>query len=238
MKRGTGQNYMIRFLVITILISLSCGFLTGCATHQARSAHISGFLEDYSQLKEGSGDEALLVYIKSGVDFKKYDKILLEPIKVYAQPQKSFWRDATDKETQAMLDYFDASIRKSLEDEMKFVNKPGAGVLKIRIAITEANASNVPRDVVSSILPVGIALSALKGVATGKESAVGSAGVEMEVLDSQTGERLGAFVDERIGYKYTGRFDKFSQWRAAKAAFDYWALRMNIRLAELRHSDK
>jgi hypothetical protein len=38
----------------------------GCvSTHRARSVETSGFLGDYSNLREGEGEEALLVYVNA-----------------------------------------------------------------------------------------------------------------------------------------------------------------------------
>jgi hypothetical protein len=211
------------------ILPLGCG-----TTHQGREPIESGFLGDYSQLRKGTGDEAQLVYWKPGVDFRKYDKMLLEPIHVRCTPEKSWFRDASDEELKALLDYFDAAIRKNLEDEFEFVERPGPGVLRLRIALTEMMGANVARDILSSAIPQPLALSTLKRVVLNKATGVGEAAVEMELVDSVTKERLAAGVDKRIGEKFTGKFDKFDQWRAPKAAFDYWAMRMKVRAIESR----
>ncbi len=207
----------------------------GCAeTHQGRNPIMSGFLGDYSQLREGAGDEAQLVYVKPNCDFRAYDKLMLDPIKVVCTPQKSWLAEASKEEVQALVDYFDAAIRKSLGDDVAFVDAPGPGVLRLRLALTDASGAAVVRDVVSSVVPQMLAISALKSLILNKATGVGEASVEAELVDSVSGERLVAAVDKRIGSKFTGRFDKFDQWRAPKAAFDYWAMRMKLRMIELR----
>ena len=82
----------------------------------------------------------------------------------------------------------------------------------------------------SSILPIGIAISGLKYLATGANTAVGSAGVECEGVDSVTGERLFAAVDSRVGRKVTGKFDKLEKYRTVEDAFAYWAQKLSQRL--------
>jgi uncharacterized protein DUF3313 len=220
-----------------VLLCLLCIIFVGCSTHQSRKVYTSGFLGDYLEFREGKGDEAQLVYLNPKADFSSKNKILLKPIKIYASTDSGLEEDAEKEYMKALLDYFDASIRTSLGEEYEFVTEPGPDVMEFRIAVTEVGAPVVPLDVVSSIIPVGIAISTLSGVSFGRELSVGDAGAEMEILDSQTGERMGAFVDRRIGYKYTFKFDKFNRWRAAKAAFDFWAMRMKIRLTELRYSE-
>ena len=106
--------------------------------------------------------------------------------------------------------------------------------MAVTMAITEAEDANVTMDTISTVLPIGLAVAALQTVATGTTSFVGSAGVEAELQDSQTGKRLLAAVDRRIGGKITGKFDKFDEWRTVKEAIDYWAQRLQTRLTELR----
>lgn len=219
------------------LVMIAVLFLVvGCvATHQARSVKPSGFLQDYSRLRPGTGGEALLTYTNPNVNFRQYKMIILDPIKVYPGVGDSFFRTISPADLQILVNYLDATIRKHLDKNFMFVTRPGPGVMRFRIALTEADSANVPIDVVSSVIPLGIAISALKHVAFGSGTGVGSASVEFEALDSQTDHRLIAVVDRRIGAKYTGEFNKFSKWRATRSAFDHWAERLKVRLAELQH---
>jgi hypothetical protein len=211
-------------------------FLAGCAgTHQARGVHTSGFLGDYSMLREGTGDQAMLVYVNPKTDFKPYTKILLDPIKVYPGVKDSSLSEIKPEDLKKLVDYLDATVRAQLSERFVFVAQPGPDVMRVRIALTEADSSNVPLDVVSSVIPVGMAVSLLQSVAFGRGSGVGSVSAELDVQDARTSERLMAAVDRRIGDKYTGQFDKFDKWHATQEAFDYWAGRMNTRLIELKN---
>ena len=79
-----------------------------------------------------------------------------------------------------------------------------------------------------------LALSVIKRASVGSHTSVGSARVEMEMLDSRTETRLIAAVDERAGKKVTGKFDKWEKWQDAQDAYDYWSGQLRTRLAELR----
>jgi hypothetical protein len=211
--------------------------VAGCSsTHQTRGgAQASPFLGNPAQLREGTGSEAKLVYVNPKADFRKYTKIQFEPVVLVASNAKSSTFSAMSKEDQqAVVNYVDAKIREELGRDYRFVTSPGADVMRLRVAITEAKGSTVVLDTLSSVMPPAVALSVLKTVATGTGTAVGKAGVEMELLDSSTGERLAAGVDERAGRKYTFRFDKFSRYHAVESAFDYWASRLQERLAAMR----
>ena len=136
--------------------------LGGCAaTHQAREAKPSGFLRDYSQLRPGGKDEALLVYIRPGVNWRRYDKMLIEPVVIWHDAARTgFLQDVPKEEAQVLADYLDASLRESLKKDYTLVERPGPGVLRLRVAITEAEGSTVPLDVASTVIPQMRALSA------------------------------------------------------------------------------
>ncbi|MDT8389482.1 MAG: DUF3313 domain-containing protein [Lentisphaeria bacterium] len=216
------------FAVAALLIFSGC-----TSTYQGRKVEPSGFLTHTEQLAKGKGSQAKLVYIDSEADFSKYTKILLEPIAGYGSTKGRSIKNLDERDQKKLLNYFDAALRQELSKSFELVDQTGPDVLKLRVAVTDARGSKVVLDTVSSVIPIGIAASTVKAVATGKHLSVGDVGAEMEVLDSQNGRRLAAAVDVRVGRKYTLKFDKFSKWRTAKDAFDYWAETIHLRLREL-----
>lgn len=224
---------MKKYALMVIVTASLAMFLTGCSTTmQARSTQNSGFLVDYSMLKAGGEGQALLRYENPAADFKGYNKILIEPVQVFAAP-KSKLAKTDRKDIQALVNYLHATVQEQLKADYTLVQQNGPGVMRVRIALTEANGSKLVMDTLTSIIPIGMAVSAVKRVAVGTPSSVGSARVEMEIVDSQTGERLVAAVDERAGTKYTGKFDKWKKWQDAKDSYDHWALQLRTRLAQL-----
>lgn len=216
-------------------ISLAIGLFAGCtSTYQARKATPSGFLGDYSQLKEGKDDEALLVYVNSKADFKKYNKIMLEPVRIYAAEDSSVAK-LPKEDLQRLVNYLDATLREHLKKDYTIVNQAGPNVMRLRVAVTDAKGSKVLLDTFSTVMPPSLALSMVKNLATGSHMAVGSVGAECEALDGMSNTRLFAAVDARVGRKITGKFDKFNKWHTANDAFDYWAERVQTRLAEMRN---
>ncbi|MEI7900489.1 MAG: DUF3313 domain-containing protein [bacterium] len=207
--------------------------LSGCAsTFQKSSVKGSGFLGDYSQLKDYGGDTAMLSYIDPKANFRAYTKIMLDPVRAYASSKDSSMAKLSKEKQQTLLNYFDAALRESLKKDYALVSQPGPDVMRVRVAITEAKGSMVVLDTLSSVLPPGIALNAIKAGLTGKSLAVGEIGAEAEGLDSVSGTRLFAAVDARVGRKYTFKFDKFSRWHTAEDACDFWAKQLHERLLE------
>ena len=218
---------------VGVAVIVSAALLSGCAsTYQQRSVKGAGFLSDYSQLKDRGGDTAMLSYIDPKADFRGYKQILIEPVRAYVSAKDSKMAKLSKEDQAKLLSYFDAALREALKRDFALVSQPGPGVLRLRVAITEAHDSAVVLDTISSVIPIGIALSAVKAIATGKHLSVGSIGAECEGLDAATGKRLFAAVDARVGRKYTGKFDKFNEWHTAEDAFDFWAKQLRDRLSE------
>jgi hypothetical protein len=104
--------------------------------------------------------------------------------------------------------------------------------MRLRAAITEAKGARVLGNAVTSIVPQLRLLSTAAGLAADTAVLVGKVGVEAELTDSLTGERLLAAVDERAGTKaLRGGLGKWSQ---VQEAFGFWANRIRERLSELR----
>ncbi len=214
----------IGFVVVAL-----AAMMTGCATtHQARSTSTSGFLGNYAGLTEGGEGQALLLYINPRVRIANYDSISIDPIRIYASDDSAFG-GASSEELRGILNYLDAAVREQLAKDYKLVKKPGPKTMRLRIALTEAEGSMRILDTMSNVMPPAIALSALKTAITGRATGVGSARVEMELLDAKSNLRLMAAVDERVGGKtFEGKFDK---WDDVKQAIDFWATKLQERLA-------
>lgn len=215
-------------LVLLLVLGASCA-----TTYQARQAQPSGFLGDYSQLHQGQGEDPLLVYRDPAADGRTYDRILIDPVAGYLGAGSRLGTlSAADR--QALLDYFHAALREQLGRDFALADEAGPGVLRLRMALTDARGTKPVLDTLSTVVPMGLAISALERAALGKTLTAGAVRIEAEVLDSKTGTRLVALVDERVGSKVTGRFDKWRKWQDARDAFDYWAGRMRTLLADLR----
>jgi hypothetical protein len=211
------------------LLVVCAMFLGGCSAGGMKNVEKSGFLGDYSQLKAGGDDRAALTYVKPGADFKPYTKLMFERVTV------SLNADATKREVDPailveMTDYYQKALLAAVKDGYEVVDQPGPDVLWVRVAITDVVASNPTANTLSSIVPVGMVVSAAAKATTDVNMGTGEAATEMEVLDSMTKERLAAAVDRRQGGKAAFR----GKWVDTQQAFDFWAKRFRERLDEMR----
>ena len=218
------MQYSRLALIFVVVIGL-----IGCSASGMKNVEQSGFLKDYSQLKPGASDQAALVYVKPGVNFKAYNKIMFERVAVAFAPS-SKGREVDPTMLKELADYYQNALKDAFKDGYELVDQPGPDVLWVRVAITDVVASNPTANTMSSIIPIGIAVSAAAKATMDANLGTGEAATEMEVLDSTTKERLAAAVDRRQGGKMAFR----GKWVDTQQAFDYWAKRFRERLDGLR----
>ncbi len=217
------MKYLLKIVYI-VIICFTLAISTGCTTKQIKH---SGFLENYPEFQPGSKGGADSVYMKEGVDFSVYNKIMMDHVVFYFRDD-SRDNEIHPEELSELSEIFHKAVVESLNDAYPLVNEPGPDVMRLRIAITDVDASNPGMGAVSTVMPVGLALSIVKKGITGKHTGVGSASIEVEILNSTNNERIGAAIDTRPG----GKIEGFSKWGAVEGAFEFWAKRLRIWLDE------
>ncbi len=213
-------------VLISVIALVACG-----VTRQARDVRQSGFLGDYSRLVDGPDGGALKVYENPSADFKKYDRILLEPVTIWTGPDSQM-NELSKEDRTTIANHLFALVHARLSKDYALVSTPEPGALRIAAAITSAERSYPTLDTISTIVPVGLAISTLKAVATGRPAFVGEASVEVKISDAATGETLFEGVDSRVGTKNPSAV--WSKWEDVDTALAYWADRLGYRLCEER----
>lgn len=225
MKMNTSIKACIIFFTMTLLLA-GCGV----GSYRARSVDVNNSpLVNPKIFAEGAGDQALYRYVNPNLDIKKYNKIIIDPVMV----QKDGELDAdafANYQTLANNAY--VYLTQALEKDYKIVKNPESGTFRIQMAIIDADNSKPVRNTLSTIVPIGMALSVVKYAATGKQSGVGEITVEMKITDANTGELLGAALDRRVGGKELTKL--WSGWHNADNALQYWAKRLAFVLCGMR----
>jgi hypothetical protein len=206
-----------------LMILLTGLALSGCATTPTLKQ--SGFLNNYPQFQPGPKEGMDQVYVKPGLDLSTYNKVMMHEVKFF------FKQDAADHGLQAselkeLSDSFHLAVAKALGTEYPLVTEPGNDVLRVRLAITDIKTSNPAMTGITTVVPVGLAISLVKQATTGEATGVGGASMEVEFLDSMTNERLGAAIDTFHGSKMSG----FTKLGSAEDAFKFWAKRFRVTL--------
>jgi hypothetical protein len=212
--------------------------LVGCATPtQVTQGQQSGFLRDYSLLRQGVGKEANYLYINKEADWASYTNIWLKPIELWhsADPESPLGK-LSEESQQMLLNSFYAAMYEALAKDHQMVDHGGPGVLVIRSALTDGRSSQpVPNLTSKGYLPLKVA-SWDKRLLAGVDLGVGKGVIEADFTDGQTGKRVAAAMDARPGaMALSGRPP--AHWEALTVAYDWWAQRWNKRLSLMKKGD-
>jgi len=132
--------------------------LAGCAhSEQAGGygkAEPSGFLKDYSKLHPAKDDtEASLVYLTPDkAKFQSYTKVWLEPVQVW-RGEKSDAKDLDKEDANYVSQYLWSRVDEELRKDYQIVREAGPGVMRVRIAVTEAGKGIPFLDNITAIHP-------------------------------------------------------------------------------------
>ena len=183
----------------------------------------SGFLKDYSNLKPNpnlDGNALTFVNTDQQKNLHRYIAMIVDPVQVYLAsdadesklPQKARGVGAR---------YFHRDLVDAVSSAFPVVDEPGPLVLRLRSAIIGVDVGGEVPAAEKSANPDD---------ALDRTINIGKVGVEMELVDSETGEQIASMVDrENLGAGAeigSVNFSRQEKWAAAREAFDGWAHRV------------
>jgi Protein of unknown function (DUF3313) len=197
------------------LVTVYCStmVIAGCASNAPPP--MSGFLGSYDAFAADPRDPSLLWWERENFDWTRYKGVILEPITVFYHPE-SVGSEIRPEELLKLTEVFREAVVEAFGDDYSVTDLPGGDVLRVRCAITD-------------VIPVRPALNALTSTFAMVAVDVGGAAIEVEFLDSVTGERLAAGVDQKLGSP-VGGVSGLTRLGAARAAFRDWALELRAAL--------
>jgi hypothetical protein len=206
------------------------GALAGCATTQkvaVQRVGVSGFLGDTSNMTPGDKEQASLRYINPAAQWTQYKKVLLEPVTFWADENKTSLSGA---DQQMFCNFLHEQLYDQLRTKYEMVTEPGPGVMRLQVAIVDAESATPVLRTISMAIPQARLLSTLKYLATGSYPFVGGAEGEAKMTDSVTGQVLGEWIDKRIG---GGNIKTAAQWQwgDAENVMKEWATLAATRLS-------
>lgn len=190
-------------IIVTMVIMAT---VLGC---QPKSAVKTGFLSDYSRLEAASGTSLRYVDTRA---LGSYSTFIVDPVagRLYGGSRGKI----SGEDLRDLTNYMHAAIVGQLSKRYAIAYRPGPGVARIRVAITDLKKSNAALNVVPQTKLAGVGL--------------GGASMEAEMVDSQTGRQIGAVVESQLGQRLS--MAGISTWGDAKAVMDDWAKRLKKRV--------
>jgi len=181
-----------------------------------------------SRFTSGAPDSSrvYLRYVDASAQWTKYNAVMLQPV--------TFWADDDSKisvkDQHELTNFFYQALEKQLGAKYKMVDAPGPSVMRVQVALDDADSAVPVLRTISMVIPQARALATLKFLATGTYPFVGSAQAEGKVSDSMTGQILVAAVDRRVG---GGALRTAAQWQFGDAenAVSAWSAQIADRLS-------
>ncbi|WP_262140484.1 DUF3313 domain-containing protein [Pseudomonas sp. Marseille-Q5117] len=209
--------------------------VVGCSSKTVEPDQYSGFLKDYSQLKETkspSGAEVMR-WMDPKLDINKFSSVYVEPSQLYPKPQ------ATEKIPQQTLNgitsYYDQALKRELSKSLPLATGPGPGVIVVRPAIT-AVSSKTEGLHVYEVIPIALVAAAVS-TATGIRDQETTLATEAVFLDGSSNRVVAQVVRKGTGQP----LDNSSQVLKSndfKAVIDGWASDMHQTYLKLKSEAK
>ena len=196
-----------------------------CATRRpSPPADVSGFLDDYSLLRRGGKGDVALVYRNPDAHWTSYDKVLLEPVTLWRSGRKSL-DPVPEKDLLHLVADLEGAVRRRLGAGFTLVDEAKPGTMRIRLAITEARASDPVLDVLRA-RGDGDVTAGSGPLDPETRRFIESAQIEGEIRDAVTNQLLAAGVDRR---RREGALP-IDTWADVDRALGFWAERVCARL--------
>lgn len=192
----------------TIGATTLCGLALSVAMASRADEEFSGFLSNYEQLQPVPGYVADWVYLvpDSSERFAQYDALMIDQPEVFIAPDSKY-KGMKPDDLKALADSFRAAVAEELVGAYRIVDAPGPGVLYLRFATTDLQLKK--KKNLLDFTPIGAVTNVVPGVKQVKEAIRNAAiedlakrislievTVEAEVLDSLTGERIAALIEQ------------------------------------------
>ena len=215
----------IVLVVLPLVATVSCARVAKVAHDRADARNWSGFLDDYSRLRMGDQGELRFVYRNPEARWTAYDAVLFEPVTLWRSGKDSL-APIPEDELLHLVAHFERAVRARLGTGFRMVTAPGPGVLRLRLGITEARASDKVVDVLTATPEEKARPGGTGPIGPELAKFIDAAMIEGEIRDAATDELLAQGVDARRG----GAPTKITTWEELDRALAFWADRTCSRL--------
>jgi hypothetical protein len=191
----------LRWRFAFLSLFATCVIVIGFTVRAQESRPVSGFLGDYSKLVPDAKNGDLLLYEKDASALKKYNKFIFDPLTIYLLPEARD-RGIDPDDLERLAKYFHDAVTDELAKfgRYQIVTDPGPDVLELNVAITNVEPTGGKRNAAVKGAAAAASAATVPGIGLAiPRLSVGKVGIEGEILDSVSGERLVAFVVGKRG---------------------------------------
>jgi len=162
-----------------------------CATENSSP---SGFLGNYSSLgPDLTRMDYASVFLDPTADIKSYDSMIVETVQLIPGAT-----EISELERAQVAARLQVALRRELDKDYEIVTVPGVKTMRLRVALVGNIAADTAPTRASFTYPAATVRSDLPAPSETAQQ-LGKAGIELEILDAKTGQRLVAIADKQIG---------------------------------------
>ncbi|MGC6369779.1 DUF3313 domain-containing protein [Pseudomonas sp. K2I15] len=205
-------------MIGTVLIA-SVG-VAGCSSKVTQPDEYSGFLSDYSNLKEAKSPSGadVMRWVDPNLNLSRYTAVYIEPTQFYPKPQAS--TKIPESTLQGISTYYSQALQRELEKSLPRANGPGPGVIVVRAAIT-AVSSKTESLKPYEYIPVALVAAAVS-TGAGIRDQETTLGTEAQFLDGASGKVVAQVVRKGTG-KPLSNDSQVMKADDVKSVIDGWA---------------
>ena len=210
------------------------GQIIGGGTKQMADVQpVAGFLPDPSLLRRGGSGQADLVYRNPTANFASYNKVILEPVAIWAAPDSQL-NSVPVEQRQAAANTFYSDLYKALSRRCQMVRSPSPGTMRMRFALVDAKIPNATVNTVATYTPYASTAYDLASLAfnNGVGYFAGTASAEGYATDAANGNLLWQAVDKRGGTTAVAE-NTLNTWNDVDHVFQSWSEQLASRMQEL-----
>ncbi|MCF5545816.1 DUF3313 domain-containing protein [Pseudomonas salomonii] len=217
-----------RLMISTLCVAIA---MVGCVSKVTQPDEYSGFLSDYSQLKEAKSPSGVEVmrWVDPDLKLNTYTAVFIEPTQFYPKPQ------ATAKIPESTLNgintYYNQALKRELAKSLPLANAPGPGVIVVRAAIT-AVSSKTESLKPYEYVPVALVAAAVS-TGTGIRDQETTLGTEAQFLDGGSAKVIAQVVRKGTG-KPLSNDSQVMKADDVKSVIDGWASDLHQSFVKLK----
>lgn len=192
----------------------------GCSSKVTQPDEYSGFLSDYSNLKEAKSPSGAQVmrWVDPNLSLSRYNAVYIEPTQFYPKPQAS--TKIPESTLQGISTYYSQALKRELEKSLPLADGLGPGVIVVRAAIT-AVSSKTESLKPYEYIPVALVVATVS-TGAGIRDQETTLGTEAQFLDGASGKVVAQVVRKGTG-KPLANDSQVMKADDVKSVIDGWA---------------
>jgi hypothetical protein len=196
----------------------------GCATTRQQATRpspaVCAFVgaDHCRELQPGAKEEAGLRYVNPQGAFTRYDKVMIVVVGFFGSDAGK----VSPRDEQRLIDVFYKNLHDALAKRYQVVDEANPGVMKVEVALLDAEAATPGVRSVTMVVPQLRVLSTGYALVAGRYPFAGGGQAAAKISDAMTEQVLGAAVDRRAG---GGSLQTAAQWQwgDAENAIKAWS---------------